>query len=269
MLLDLGRNDIGRLSKPGTVKVTEMLEVERYSHVMHLVSHVTGQLREDKSVFDALRSCFPAGTVSGAPKIRAMQIIAELEGQRRGVYGGRGGVLQLFRQYGYGDRHPYDGREGRHGLPSGGRRESSTTRIQSRSGLESLQKMNALLAGHRPCGSSRVADKQKDGVHEMLLLIDNYDSFTYNLYQFLSELGAEVEVVRNDAVTLDDVEGMSPERIVISPGPCTPSEAGISTSVVHASAARFRSLASAWVISASARPMARKYPARGRSSMAR
>ena len=67
----------------------------------------------------------------------------------------------------------------------------------------------------------------------MLLLIDNYDSFTYNLYQFLSELGAEVEVVRNDAVTLDDVERMSPERIVISPGPCTPSEAGISTGVVQ------------------------------------
>ena len=95
MLLDLGRNDIGRVSKPGTVEVTQMLEVERYSHVMHIVSHVTGRLREDKSAFDALRACFPAGTVSGAPKIRAMQIIAELEGERRGVYAGAVGYFSF------------------------------------------------------------------------------------------------------------------------------------------------------------------------------
>ena len=67
----------------------------------------------------------------------------------------------------------------------------------------------------------------------MLLLIDNYDSFTYNLYQFLCELGADVQVVRNDAVTLDEIEQMAPERIVISPGPCTPEEAGISTDVIR------------------------------------
>lgn len=95
MLLDLGRNDIGRVSKPGTVQVTQMLEVERYSHVMHLVSHVTGELREERSVFDALRACFPAGTVSGAPKIRAMQIISELEGERRGVYAGAVGYFSF------------------------------------------------------------------------------------------------------------------------------------------------------------------------------
>jgi anthranilate synthase component I len=88
MLVDLGRNDIGRVSAPGTVSVPEFMFVERYSHVMHLVSHVTGRLRDDMSALDALRACFPAGTVSGAPKIRAMQIIAELEGTRRGVYAG-------------------------------------------------------------------------------------------------------------------------------------------------------------------------------------
>ncbi len=93
MLLDLGRNDIGRVSKPGTVEVTEMLQVERYSHVMHLVSHVTGRLRDDMTAFDALRACFPAGTVSGAPKIRAMEIIAELEGERRGTYAGAVGYF--------------------------------------------------------------------------------------------------------------------------------------------------------------------------------
>jgi anthranilate synthase component 1 len=93
MLLDLGRNDLGRVCKPGTVRVTQALEVERYSHVMHLVSHVVGELREDRTAYDALRACFPAGTVSGAPKIRAMEIIAELEGERRGPYAGAVGYV--------------------------------------------------------------------------------------------------------------------------------------------------------------------------------
>ena len=84
MLVDLGRNDVGRVSAPGSVRVTQFLDVERYSHVMHLVSHVTGRLREGLTPYDALRAGFPAGTVSGAPKVRAMRILAELEGQRRG-----------------------------------------------------------------------------------------------------------------------------------------------------------------------------------------
>jgi anthranilate synthase component 1 len=95
MLLDLGRNDVGRVSKPGTVEVPQMLEIERYSHVMHLVSHVTGRLREDLTPFDVLRACFPAGTVSGAPKVRAMEIIAELERDRRGTYAGCVGYFDL------------------------------------------------------------------------------------------------------------------------------------------------------------------------------
>jgi len=88
MLVDLGRNDIGRVSKPGTVSVPDFMFVEKFSHVMHLVSHVTGLLRDDMTALDALRACFPAGTVSGAPKIRAMEIIAELEGEQRGIYAG-------------------------------------------------------------------------------------------------------------------------------------------------------------------------------------
>lgn len=93
MLLDLGRNDVGRVSQPGTVQVTEYMQVERYSHVMHLVSNVTGQLRPDVSPYDAMRAGFPAGTVSGAPKIRAMEIISELEGEQRGVYAGAVGYF--------------------------------------------------------------------------------------------------------------------------------------------------------------------------------
>jgi anthranilate synthase component 1 len=88
MLVDLGRNDLSRVCVPGSVEVEKFLEVERYSHVTHLVSQVAGDLRDGVSPFDLLRACFPAGTVSGAPKVRAMQLISELEGRRRGPYAG-------------------------------------------------------------------------------------------------------------------------------------------------------------------------------------
>jgi len=93
MLVDLGRNDLGRVCEYGTVKPEKLMTVERYSHVMHLVSSLRGRLREDVDCFDALMACFPAGTVSGAPKVRAMEIIEELERTRRGIYSG--GVLYL------------------------------------------------------------------------------------------------------------------------------------------------------------------------------
>jgi anthranilate synthase component 1 len=99
MLVDLGRNDLSRVCVPGTVKVERFLEAERFSHITHLVSEVAGELRAGITGFDLLRACFPAGTVSGAPKVRAMQIISELEGYRRGPYAGAvlyalpGGVL--------------------------------------------------------------------------------------------------------------------------------------------------------------------------------
>lgn len=93
MLIDLGRNDVGRISKTGQVKVTDQMAVERYSHVMHIVSNVTGQVKENISAMDVLRATHPAGTLSGAPKIRAMQIIDEIEPVKRGVYGGAVGYL--------------------------------------------------------------------------------------------------------------------------------------------------------------------------------
>ncbi len=93
MLVDLGRNDLGRVCEYGSVKPEKLLTVERYSHVMHLVSSLRGRLREDVDCFDALMACFPAGTVSGAPKVRAMEIIEELERTRRGIYAG--GILYL------------------------------------------------------------------------------------------------------------------------------------------------------------------------------
>jgi anthranilate synthase component 1 len=88
MLVDLGRNDLGRVCDYKSVKVSEFMTIERYSHVMHIVSHVQGRLRKDKTLFDLLRATFPAGTISGAPKVRAMEIIDELENQKRGIYSG-------------------------------------------------------------------------------------------------------------------------------------------------------------------------------------
>jgi anthranilate synthase component 1 len=95
MLVDLGRNDVGRVAKFGSVQLSDVMQVERYSHVMHICSNVTGRLEPGKSAFDALRSCLPAGTLSGAPKIRAMQIIDELEPHRRGPYGGAVGYIDF------------------------------------------------------------------------------------------------------------------------------------------------------------------------------
>jgi anthranilate synthase component 1 len=95
MLVDLGRNDVGRVAAWGSVKANELMGIERYSHVMHIVSNVVGKLREGLTAFDVLRAAFPAGTVSGAPKVRAMQIISELEPFRRGIYAGAVGYFDL------------------------------------------------------------------------------------------------------------------------------------------------------------------------------
>jgi anthranilate synthase component 1 len=91
--MDLGRNDVGRVAKPGSVEVPERMVIERYSHVMHIVSQVEGTLRDDLDAIDVLRATFPAGTVSGAPKVRALEIIDELEPVRRNVYAGAVGYL--------------------------------------------------------------------------------------------------------------------------------------------------------------------------------
>ncbi len=95
MLVDLGRNDLGRIAEPGSVQVTDMMFVERYSHVMHLVSNISCDIRQDLNAWDLLKATFPAGTLSGAPKIRAMEIIAELEKNPRGAYGGAAGYISF------------------------------------------------------------------------------------------------------------------------------------------------------------------------------
>jgi anthranilate synthase component 1 len=95
MLLDLGRNDVGRVAETGSVEVTDRMVIERYSHVMHIVSNVEGKLKPGLTSIDVLRAAFPAGTVSGAPKVRAMEIIDELEPSRRGIYAGAVGYISF------------------------------------------------------------------------------------------------------------------------------------------------------------------------------
>jgi anthranilate synthase component 1 len=95
MLVDLGRNDLGRVATAGSVRVNSFMDVERYSHVMHIVSNVEGEIAGDKVALDALLACFPAGTVSGAPKVRAMEVIDELEPEARGPYAGAVGYLSF------------------------------------------------------------------------------------------------------------------------------------------------------------------------------
>src|SRR5213079_1334310 len=132
MLVDLGRNDVGRVAQFGSVRVTDLLAIERYSHVQHLVSEVRGRLREGYDALDVFKACFPAGTVTGAPKVRAMQIIDELEPERRGPYAGAVGYVGWGAEPGHrhrdprrprpqGPRHRAGGRGHRRRLRSGSR----------------------------------------------------------------------------------------------------------------------------------------------------
>ena len=231
MLVDLGRNDVGRVAKIGSVKVTELMTVERYSHVMHIVSNVVGELNEGMDAFDAFRATFPQGTVSGAPKIRAMEIIDELEPVRRGVYAGAVGyfsytgntdtAIALRTLLVKGDR-VY--------IQAGG---GIVGRLRSGGGIRGVVQQGA----RDDPGARRRARIRSRGPEisamTKILMIDNYDSFTYNLVQYLGELGVEVAVRRNDTIDLAGVRALKPDAVVISPGPCTPSQAGISVTLLR------------------------------------
>ena len=212
MLIDLGRNDVGRVSAPGSVRVDEIMEIERYSHVMHISSHVRGKLRAGVRAIDVIRAAFPAGTLSGAPKIRAMEIIDELEPSRRGIYGGAVGYISYT---------------GNVDLAIAIRTlvtKNDTIHVQAGAGIvadsrpeaeyqECVNKARAVLSAVAMAGRGKAAQLV------MLLVIDNYDSFTYNLVQYLGELGQEIRVVRNDEIAATDIAGIAPSHIVISPGP--------------------------------------------------
>ena len=197
MLIDLGRNDVGRVSAPGTVRVDEQMVVERYSHVMHLTSHVRGRGAPGMRPADVLRAAFPAGTLSGAPKIRAMEIIEELEPSRRGIYGGAVGYVSYTGNLDLAIAIRTLVTKRRHDLRAGGR--GHRRRQRPGAGVRGVRQQGARGGQRGRDRAARVA--ATDGRQAlMLLVIDNYDSFTYNLVQYLGELGQEVRVVRNDEI---------------------------------------------------------------------
>ncbi|PRP88765.1 putative anthranilate synthase component I [Planoprotostelium fungivorum] len=272
MLVDLGRNDVNRVAQPLSTKVTSLMRIERYSHVMHIVSEVKGRLREDMTGYHAFRSIFPAGTVSGAPKIKAMELISKLEKEKRGVYAGAFGVFSLngnvdtcialrtilikdsiaYLQAGGGivyDSVQYDEymeTVNKMAATAKSIDMAEANRRVRREGKK-VQSVDAQWISHwnhfttscnrsspsvsQSLPTSIVASSEQKG--NRLLMIDNYDSFTYNLYQYLCQLGQEVTVIRNDKISLEDCIQMKPDRIVISPGPSWPKDAGISSDVIR------------------------------------
>ena len=198
MLIDLARNDIGRIAKTGSVKVTEAFTVERYSHVMHIVSNVEGLLKDGMTSLDVLRATFPAGTLTGAPKVHAMEIIDELEPIKRGIYGGACGYLSFA-----GDMDVAIAI--RTGIV-----KDQMLYVQAAAGVvadsvpelewkETEAKARAL---HR---AAELVEEWRSHDNAQLLMIDNYDTFTYNLVQYFGELGEEVRVFRNDEITLEGI----------------------------------------------------------------
>ncbi|TPX36747.1 hypothetical protein SmJEL517_g01143 [Synchytrium microbalum] len=312
-LVDLGRNDINRVCDPKTVKVESLMHIERFSHVMHIVSHVTGTLREEKTPFDAFRSVFPAGTVSGAPKVRAMELIYELERDHRGTYAGAVGHFDyaggfdtciairtmLFKdgvaylQAGGGIVYDSDpeaeynetlhklnsnvmslaSAEAFYSIPSNNKtRVVSVLENKSTSPMLPFSTNGTPIKKNRMNGPSNtsitttvttytttmsnnsaphsrsstasnspqtsISQPQQPHQPAVTILIDNYDSFTWNVYQRLCELGANVVVFRNDQVTVEECMALNPRNIVISPGPGKPRDAGVSNDVIRAFAGR-------------------------------
>lgn len=203
MLVDLGRNDVGRVSEFGTVKVLDYLEIKKFSHVMHITSRVTGRLRADKDCLDALQSVFPAGTLSGAPKIRACQIIDELEPQRRGIYGGGMGYID------FGGNmdicitiRTMVKRAGKVYIQAGGGIVADS--VIDNEFAETVNKAGGLYEGAARNSKRIIRSKV------MVIIIDNYDSFTFNLFQFIGMLTDEVKVYRNNQITVEAIEALQP-----------------------------------------------------------
>jgi anthranilate synthase component I len=226
MLVDLARNDLGRISKFGSVSVPEFMKVHQYSHVQHIVSQVIGELKDELQSFDAVRAVFPAGTVSGAPKVRAMEIIDELESFRRGPYAG---AVGYFSYNGNADfaitiRTLFANKSQAYLQAGAGIVADS---VPEREWLETDHKAQALIRALEIAGGQKPLK---------VLVIDNYDSFVYNLVQYIGELGAQTVVYRNDKITLEEVARLKPDRIVISPGPGNPEDEkyfGVCTAILQ------------------------------------
>jgi hypothetical protein len=219
MLVDIARNDLARICRPESVVVSEYLEVERFARVMHLVSQVEGVLRDDQDALDALRASFPAGTVSGAPKIRAMEIIADLEGLFRGVYAGGVGYVD-FR----GIWTP--------AAPSAPRDQGEHPSLQVGAGFvadsdpdaeyeETLNKARALLCARRRGDLRRTPRRLRTRRRPVMILLIAITIPSRKPGGYLSVLDEE-KVVRNDHITVEGSGLLAPDRIASLPGRAAP-----------------------------------------------
>ncbi len=227
----------GRVSTTGSVTLTEKMVIERYSNVMHIVSNVTGRLKPELSAMDALRAILPPAPFRGAEDPRHGDHRRTGTGQARHLRRRRG-LPGLERQHGHRHRHPHRGDQGRRTARAGG--GGIVADSQPAAEWERPSTSVARCSAPSPLPNSPSEEST------MLLMLDNYDSFTYNLVQYLGELGAEVKVVRNDEVPVEALDDLAPERIVVSPGPCTPNEAASPWPPWSASPASCRCWASAW-----------------------
>jgi anthranilate synthase component I len=214
MLVDLARNDLGRISKYGSVCVPEFMKVHQYSHVQHIVSQVVGELKDELQSFDAVRAVFPAGTVSGAPKVRAMEIIDELEPKKRGPYAGAVGYFS------------YNGNADFAIAIRTLFANKNQAYIQAGAGIvaDSVPECEWFETDHKAKALMRALEIASSKKPLKVLVIDNYDSFVYNLVQYIGELGAQTVVYRNDQISLQQAAELKPDRIVISPGPGNPED---------------------------------------------
>lgn len=228
MLVDLGRNDIGKISNYGTVEVEEYMQVLRYSHVMHIGSTVRGQIMDDKTALDAVEAVLPAGTLSGAPKYRAMEIINELENNKRGIYGGAVGYLDFTGNLDtcIGIRLAYK-KNGKVFVRSGAGIVADS--IPEKEFQECINKAKAVVEAIKKHSRWQLMRERR---MMMILLIDNYDSFSYNLYQLIGTIEPDIKVIRNDEMTVEEVKALNPQLIILSPGPGRPDQAGICEKVV-------------------------------------
>ncbi|GGJ71479.1 aminodeoxychorismate components I/II [Deinococcus aquiradiocola] len=252
MLTDLIRHDLGWLSVPGTVNVPEYRSVERYSHVMHLVSEVRGQARAGLDVEDVVRATFPGGTITGAPKERVMQEIAALEPGPRGWYTGSVGVLSgarvelniLIRTASF--RRTDGGSGWRVGVRAGaGIVMDSDPARETRETVIKAQALLEVLSGAAPVRAPRAPSVQRGeawapaavtsrpGVGARVLLLDNHDSFTQNLAHDLAALGAEV-TLRDHHAPLADLLALRPDAVMVGPGPGTPQSSGVTLPLTRA-----------------------------------
>ncbi|MFA5944137.1 MAG: chorismate-binding protein [Candidatus Thermoplasmatota archaeon] len=247
MLVDLLRNDVAKVSAPGSVRVPERMSVERYRHVMHLVSRVEGTLRDGMDAWDALLALFPGGTVTGAPKVRACQRIHDGEPVSRGLYTGSMGYLSwsgnahwniLIRTLLLADGQATVFAGSGIVADSDPEREWKEANRKARALLDAAEGHAGAGAVDRlgevtPHGSWSPPSPSRRVPGRRVLLIDNYDSFVHNLADYCAALGAEVEVVRNDRDWRKEVERFQPTHVLLSPGPGWPDSAGCTLEVAR------------------------------------